>query len=445
MDPWLYLIFIMLFILSWFFSGTEIALMSLPSHKIDTLVKQKRFGARTLSQIKHNTDKLLITILVGNNLVNVYAAALATQISIDLARASGMEEGFAVGLATWAITFLILVFWEIIPKSFATKNAESISLMVAYPYKVLMFILTPVIFFLEIIIRVFTGKKWVSSKITEEEIETFIDLGKDSGTLEDDDHERLKNTLEFSDTLVEEIMVPRVKVEALSDETTLDEAREFYVSHTHSRIPVYHERIDNIIGILTIRDILREQKAGRGSDTLSELHFKKFLKVPINQPIDTLLESFKTTRQHIAIVMDEYGWVAGITTIEDIVEEIFGEIHDETDYETDEIIQKSKGVYLIDSSILLDEIVEEYGLELPDIGLDEKEFGSETVSYMITHRLERFPEKWESICFDIYNDKEEKTWKQLCFKVLEIDDSTIGQVEVRKQMVKKQETEGEST
>ena len=432
MDPWLYFIFFILFILSGFFSGTEIALMSLPSHKIDTLVKQKRFWAKTLAQIKQHTDKLLITILVWNNLVNVYAAALATQISIDFARASGMEEAFAVGLATWAITFLILVFWEIIPKSFATKNAESIGLLVAYPYKILMFILTPVIFLLEIIIRVFTGKKWVASKITEEEIETFIDLWKDSGTLEDDDHERLKNTLEFSDTLVEEIMVPRVKVEALSDTITLDEAREYYMEHTHSRIPVYHDRIDEIIGILTIRDILREQNAGRGSEALSSLHFKKFLKVPINQPIDILLESFKTSRQHIAVVMDEYGWVAGITTIEDVIEEVFGEIHDETDYETDEIVEQGKDDYLIDSTILLDEIVDEFWLCLEDIGLDEKEFGSETVSYMITHRLERFPEKWEEIDFTILDEDQKETWNSLCFKVLEIDDSTIGQVSVKK-------------
>ena len=415
--------------------------MSLPSHKIDTLVKQKRFWAKTLSQIKSNTDRLLITILVGNNLVNVYAAALATQISIDFARASGMEEAFAVGLATWIITFLILVFGEIIPKSFATKNAESIGLLVAYPYKVLMIILTPVIWILEIIIRIFTGKKWVKSMVTEEEIETFIDLWKDSGTLEDDDHERLKNTLEFSDTLVEEIMVPRVKVEALSDEMTLDDAKEFYMDHTHSRIPVYHERIDNIVWILTIRDILREQKSWHWKHTLSMLHFKKFLKVPINQPIDILLESFKTTRQHIAVVMDEYGGVAGITTIEDVVEEVFWEIHDETDYETDEIIESGDNGYIIDSSILLDDIVDEFELELLDLGLDEKEFGSETVSYMITHKLERFPELNEEICFPVVDESGVETGELLCFIVTEIEDGTMGKIKAMKKWKMIQEKE----
>lgn len=431
MDPWQYLIFVILFILSGFFSGTEIALMSLPSHKIDTLLKQKRFGAKALSHIKSNTDRLLIAILVGNNLVNVYAAALATQISITLAKNSGMEESLAIGIATWVITFLILVFGEIIPKSFASKNAEKISLLVAYPYKVLMMLLFPVIFILEKLIRLFTGK-WVQSRITEEEIETFIDLWKDAGTLEDDEHERLKNTLEFSDTLVEEIMVPRVKIDAIPDTMSIEDALEYYVWHTHSRIPIYHDQIDNIIWILTIRDILRERRSGHNENPLSSLHFKKFLKVPINQPIDNLLDTFKSSRQHIAVVMDEYGWVAGITTIEDIIEEIFGEIHDETDFETDEIVEKGKNIFIIDSGILLHDIVDEFNLELTDLGMEDKEFGSETVSYMITHRLERFPEENEEVCFEIYDEDGNISNQQLCFKVLEINDTAIWKIEVRK-------------
>jgi len=405
--------------------------MSLPSHKIDTLLKQKLFWAKALASIKSNTDRLLIAILVWNNLINVYAAALATQISISLARNSGMDEALAVGIATWIITFLILVFGEIVPKSFASKNAEKISLWVAYPYKILITLMFPIVYILEKMIRIFTWK-WVQTGISEEEIETFIDLWKDAGTLEDDEHMLLKNTLEFSDTLVEEIMVPRVKIEALSDTTTIEQALEYYLSHTHSRIPVYHDQIDNIIGIITVRDILRERKAGRNEYELKTLHFKKVLKVPINQPIDNLLETFKSTRQHIAVVMDEYGGVAGITTIEDIIEEIFWEIHDETDYETDEIVESGKDTYIIDSAILLNDIVDEFDLELADLWMDEKEFWSETVSYMITHRLERFPELDEEICFPIFDEDEVQLDHQLCFKILEIEDTAIGKVEVKR-------------
>ncbi|MCD5374846.1 hemolysin family protein [Candidatus Gracilibacteria bacterium] len=431
MDPWQYGLFIVLFLLSGFFSGTEIALMSLPSHKVESLLKQKLFGSKALSHIKSNTDKLLITILVGNNLVNVYTAALATQLSISFAKTSGIEESLAIGMATGLITFLILVFGEIVPKSFATKNAQSISLKVAPIYKVLMILLFPVIFFLEILIKVFTGKN-VATKVTDEEIESFIDLGKDSGALEDDEHEMLKNTLEFGDTLIEEIMVPRVKVDALPDDMTVEEALEYYLTHTHSRIPVYHKQIDNIIGILTIRDILRERRAGHNDKKLKALHFKKFLKAPINQPIDTLLENFKSSRQHIAVVMDEYGGVAGITTIEDVVEEVFGEIHDETDFETDEIIENEDGSFTIDSSILMNDIVDEFELELADLGMNEKEFGSETVSYMITHKLERFPKQDEEICFKIYDEDGKNAKLKLYFKILEIDESTIGKIQVSK-------------
>ena len=405
--------------------------MSLPSHKVESLLKQKLFWAKALSHIKSNTDKLLIAILVGNNLVNVYTAALATQISIAFAQSSGIEESLAIGIATGLITFLILVFWEIVPKSFATKNAEIISLKVAPFYKVFIFLLFPVIFLLEILIKIFTGKN-VATKVTDEEIESFIDLWKDSWALEEDEHEMLKNTLEFGDTLIEEIMVPRVKVDALSDESTVEESLEYYLSHTHSRIPVFHEQIDNIVGILTIRDILRERRAGHNDKKLKELDFKKFLKAPINQPIDTLLENFKSSRQHIAIVMDEYGWVAGITTIEDVVEEVFWEIHDETDFETDEIIENDDNSFTIDSSILLNDIVDEFQLELSDLWMDEKEFWSETVSYMITHKLERFPRKNEEISFKIYDEDWKPTKQKLCFKVLEIEETTIGKIEARK-------------
>lgn len=238
MDPWIYIVFVCLFLLSAFFSGTEIALMSLPAHKVESLVKQKKIWAWALADIKANTDRLLITILIGNNLVNTYAAALATQISLVLARNSGLEEAFAVALATGVITFLILMFGEIVPKSFASKNAESISLFVSPIYKVLMFILFPLVFIIEKIIRFFTGKN-VKTVITGEEIESFIDMGKDSGALEEEDHVRLKNTLEFTETLVEEVMVPRVRLEALSDQKTVEEALEFYMTHTHSRIPVF--------------------------------------------------------------------------------------------------------------------------------------------------------------------------------------------------------------
>ena len=430
MDPSVIFLFIFLFILSGFFSGTEIALMSMPSHKVDSLLKQNKFGSKSLKYIKSHNDKLLITILIGNNLVNVYTAALATQIAIWIAVASGIEQSLAIWVSTWVITFLLLLFWEIIPKSYATKNAKMISLKVAYTYKILMFILYPVILFIEGIIKVFTGKDTINN-VTNEEISSFIDLGKDSGTLEHQQYERLKNTLDLDNTLVEEIMTPRVQVEFLPSETTLWEAFEYYKTHTHTRIPVYTDTIDKVIGIVNIRMLISEIDAKWEKITLWELDYPEFLKVPLNQPVDNLLETFQKEHRHMAVVIDEYGWVSGIITLEDIIEEIVWEIRDESDKEEEEIKTNGNGWYIIDSTILMEEILGRFELEFKDIWVDEKELWWETVSYIITHVLERFPEEWEIIEYEVNFDNKDTNNKILSLKVLTIDDTRIWDIEVK--------------
>lgn len=428
MDPLLYLLFVVLFFLSAFFSGSELALMWLPNHKIQTMVKNGQFWARILRDIKSNNDRLLITILIGNNLVNTSTSVLAGQIAASLAW-TGDAKATVLWIATAIITLLLLIFWEIIPKSIATKNAEKLALIVAIPLKFLMIVWYPIIIILEVFIKIFTWK-WASNLVTEEDIETYIDLWKDSWAINENKFNILRKALYFSDTLVEEIMVPRVRVDAISDDKTIEEAYNFYMEHTHSRIPVYKDRIDNIVWILTIRDILREIKKWNGQKKLANFHFKKFIKSPINQPIEVLFETFKKYRQHMAIIIDEYGWVAWITTIEDVIEEIFWEIHDETDYETDEIIEKEQWVFVIDSSILMDNIVDEFDLDLSNIWLDEKEFWTETVSYMITHQLERFPVQWEQVSFCVYDEDGQKIDKKLYFTVLDIEQETLWKIQV---------------
>ena len=367
-------------------------------------------------------------ILVWNNLVNVYAAALATQISLALALSSWVEESLAVAVATGLITFLILVFWEIIPKSFAVKNAEAIALAVAYPYKILMIVFFPIIFLLEKLIVLFTGK-WAIKSITAEEIASFLDMWKDTGTLEDEEHERLRNTLEFWETLIEEVMVPRVRLDAISDEKTVAEALEFYLGHTHSRIPVYSGTIDKIIGIFTIRDLVREKQAWNEHKLLSDIHFKPIIKVPLNQPLDILLETFRHKRQHIAIVMDEYGWVAGLVTLEDVVEQILWDLHDESDKEIPDIVHLEDGSILIDASITIDEVLDEFWFGIEDIWFEKGEFSWETVSYLITHELERFAEVWEEIIFPLHNSEISEEW-DMYFEIKTLRDGAIEQVRV---------------
>jgi len=399
--------------------------MSLPSHKIETLLKEWRFWAKELKYIKDRSDKLLITILIGNNLVNTFTAAFATVIATSLAKNSWMEEATAIWLATWVITLLLLIFWEIAPKSFATKNAETIALSVSKIYKFLMLILSPIVFLLEKLIQLFTWKT-KQEQVSENEVEAFIDMWKSTWGLEEKQHEHLKNVLEFWEITVEEIMTPRVKLEALEDDTTVEKALNFYLKHTHSRIPVYNETIDNITHILTIRDLIKvEDKTKK----LSDLDLIKPMKVPLNQPIDNLLEDFQKNHKVMAVVLDQYGWVAWIVTLEDIIEEIFWEIRDETDKESEEIENKGTNIYEVDSDIWIEEALSLFNLEPIDLWWSEEKFDWETLWYVITDILERFPKKQEVVKLDIISENNDKSLK---IKVLEINDGIIWKVEIRK-------------
>jgi len=426
MDPLLILLFVALFLLSAFFSGTELALMSMPQHKINSIIKQKKIWSKSLKQIKSNNDRLLITILIWNNLVNVYTAALATTIAISMWEASWLPQSTAIWIATWVVTFLLLLFWEIIPKSFATKNAVKISLIVAPIYKILMLILYPIIIFIEVIIKVFSWKSKVE-QVTEEEIESFIDMWRKTWWLDDNEHKKIKSILEFDETLVEEIMTPRVKIEAISIDSTVKEAMDFYLTHTHSRIPVFTKTIDKINHFITARDLMPAFSSCKFDTKIKELELREVLKVPLNQSIEILLEIFQKSHKIIAIVIDEYGWVSWLITMEDIIEEVFWEIRDETDKESEEIVEISKDNIVVKSYSLIEEVLNKIKLKLSDIWLDKKEFWWETLSYVITHILGWFPKKDQIITFDIKNKN-----YTLSFKILEIENAKIGKVDIRK-------------
>lgn len=429
MDPSVLVLFVVLFSLSAFFSGTELALMSIPQHKIDALVKQKKLWAKSFKKIKKNNDRLLITILIWNNLVNVYTAALATTIAISFWESSGLPQATAIWISTWVVTFLLLLFGEIIPKSYATKNAVNIWLFVAPIYKVLMFVFYPIISLIEIIIKLFSGQARVE-QITNDELESFIDMWKKAGTLDDKEHWQIKSILEFGETTVDEIMTPRVKIEALSIKSTVREAMEFYLSHTHSRIPIYWKTIDKIDFFLTSRDLITEYSQWNLDKKISEITLKEVLKVPLNQSISKLLETFQKYHKVMAIIIDEYGWVSGLITMEDIIEEVFWEIRDETDKESEDFVRTWINSIRVKSDVSIEDILDAFNLELEDIWLDEREFGGETLSYLITHVLEWFPVNNQIITFDL-RDHHNRVTKILSCKILEISNAKIWKVDIR--------------
>ncbi len=420
------LIFVILLALSAFFSWTEIALMSLPKHQIESFLKQWLAWSRPLKYIKERPEKLLITILIWNNLVNTFTAAFATTIAMWISKNSWLwlNQSTVIAVMTWIVTLLLLLFWEIAPKSFAIKNSTKISLSVAWIYKTLMFLLYPLVIIIEFITKLLTWEN-KESKVSEEEIEAFIDMWRESWTLENEEHKHLKNLLEFDEISVDEIMTPRVKFDKLSDDTIIEDAINYILQHTHSRIPIYHKDIDKIIWIVNIRILLEELNKWNKKKKLKDIKLFKAIKVPLNNPIDELLKTFQKNHHQMAIVIDEYGWVAWLITLEDIIEEVFGEIQDETDKE-ENIIQKiSTNEYIVSSILPFEEILKLFQLTEDNLNIDENiSYDGETLSYVITDILERFPKQWEHLEINLRDDK------KIQLKVLEIKDGTIWNIHI---------------
>lgn len=431
-------LFVVLFLLSWFFSGSEIALISLPKHKIDFFVKNKKVWSKSLKSVRENTDRLLILILIWNNLVNTYTAALATQIAMTSASKMWMPEAQAVVISTALVTIFLLLFWEIIPKSIASKNTATMALLVAPVYNFLMIVLYPLIVFIEIIIKIFSGNKKAET-ITWEEIQSFLDMWRANWWIDEDEHEKLKSIFEFSDTIVEEIMTPRVKIEAIPNTFTIKQAVDFYLLHTHTRIPIYNWTIDKIDYFISSRDLIREFSNGNWDKKISDLKMRKVLKVPLNQPISKLLNIFQNTNKSFAIIMDQYGWVAWLVSLEDIVEQVFGEIRDESDKESEEFSKKEDWKIICDSLVLMQDLLDEFELDLESIWLDEKEFNGETVSYIITDILENFPTVWQEIEFVLASENKEDSTKKLILKVLETEEAKIWKIEARIEILETEE------
>ncbi len=241
--------------------------------------------------------------------------------------------------------------------------------------------------------------------------------------------------LEFSDITVEEIITPRVNIDALDIDFTVEEALDFVLEHTHSRIPVYTETIDNIWYVVNLRFLISEQKKWNGSLKLSDLkNLDKAIKIPLNHPIDKLLEIFKNSRKHLAIVLDEYGWVAGLVTLEDIIEEVFGDIRDEYDKEKDEIRKIVENKYEVDPSIIFEDLLDELEVRFENLGLDEKDYYATTLNYFITEELERFPESGEILEKELSWEwfESEKIQTYLVLKIKNVIDNKIESVEVEK-------------
>lgn len=365
MDPVSIITFVILILLSAFFSGTEIALMTISKHTIVGFLKEKRTGAKSLKRIKEKSDQLLIVILIGNNLVNVGASALATVSAINIAESLSLPGEYGIGIATGAVTLILLLFGEITPKSLASKYSGEVSLLVAPFYELLMKVLFPLTVIIEWFVRgikkVFRTND-ITTSITAEELEAFLDISYEHGAVETHEHRKIKSILDLGETEASSVMTPRVNVDFVSEQITVDELCTFFFTSSHTRIPVYAETPDNIDYVVNFREAFNWKNEGKGDIQLKNLDLEKIIKVPSTQPIDRILTIFQKSHKHIALVIDEHGGVDGVITLEDIIEEVFGDIKDEKDQEEEYIRKTSNGAIIVQGSVLVEDILEEYEL-----------------------------------------------------------------------------------
>jgi len=379
------ILFFICLLLSGFFSSSEVALISITRAKVHALLNQGRKGAKALDILKRSTDTVLITILIGNNIVNIAAASLATAIAI------GIYGDVGIGIATFFTVILMLVFGEIGPKMYASRNTEDLALRVALPILYLSKVIYPVLWVSDHIRQQFAFRPGVAEPVvTEEEIKEWIDVGEEEGTIEEQERDMLYSVLRFGDTTVREVMTPRIDVVMIEDTSTLENALSIFNETGFSRIPVYHEQIDNVIGLLNIKDIFAAAFRQQMDVTIKDLMYEPCF-VPESKKIDELLKELQVMKQHMAVVLDEYGSFAGIVTVEDMLEELVGEIMDEFDEEEPEVQRIDEGVFQVDARAWVEHLNEDLDLNLPLMD------SYESIGGLVIDRLGHIPRRGEVV------------------------------------------------
>lgn len=373
--------------LSAFFSSSETALVSCNRIRVRSMVNDDERKLKYLNRVLDNQSKMLAAILIGNNIVNLYASSLTTTVALR------MGGNALVGAATGILTFLILVFGEISPKTAATIKAEELALRVAPIIYFLMVVLTPVIFIVNAIAKLFLKLFGIDPNakqevITEDELRTIVDVSHEEGVIEKEELEMINNVVDFGDSLAKDVMIPRIDMIFADVNATYEELIEIYRTNMFTRLPVYENTTDNVIGMINMKDLLLYHPGDvfRVQDYLREAYYTYEYK--------KTSELFIDMRQHsvsMAIVLDEYGATAGLVTLEDLLEEIVGEIRDEYDQDELDSVQKlSDTEYRVEGSVKLDDLN-----DLLDIQLESEDYDS--IGGYIIGLLDDLPEVGETV------------------------------------------------
>ncbi len=384
-------VILLLLVVSAFFSSSEIAMFAFPNHRIEAVVEAGRPGAETLKGLKQNPHRLLVTILVGNNLVNIAMSSIATGLL-----ALFVSQSRAVFIATLGITALVLLFGESAPKSYAVDNTESWALRTARPLKFAEYVLMPLVvlfdYLTRVVNRVTGGRSAIEEGyITRQEIREMIKTGEREGVLDEEERAMLQRTLRFNRTIAKEVMTPRLDMTAVSNEASMDEAIEECIQSGHNRVPVYEGSLDNVIGIVEIADLVRDRHYNANGISLDDL-IEPTLHVPESKNVDELLAEMREQRLDMVIVIDEFGTTEGLVTIEDLVEEIVGEILEGNEEEPIEFVDDSTA--LVKGEVNIDIVNEQLGIDLPE----GEEF--ETIAGFVFNRAGRLVDEDETIRYE---------------------------------------------
>ena len=393
------LLLAVLLLLSGLMSGSETALTALGDWKLRQLRESGQDPHGLFAQLERNPTRFITTLLIGNNLVNIAATALVTQMSIQLSRQAGFSEAAAVGYATGIMTVLVLIFGEITPKSIAVHHPVAFARRVIRPVFAMSVVLYPVgrafAWFTTVVLRAFRLEPSNDPLITENELRMMLRSAEESGVIEASEQEMIKGVIDLEETVVREVMTPRVDVVGISEEASLRDLLTATTVHGYSRLPVYRESLDDVRGVVYARDLLKYLGS---SDDLGTTRVAELMQppqyVPETSSVLDLMRDMRLRKNHLAVVVDEFGGTAGLVTLEDIIEEITGEIYDETDEEEElDFEDLADGSVRIRASVHLEEVEDRFRLELGTEGEGEYD----TLAGFLISELGRIPHVGESL------------------------------------------------
>ncbi|MCM8818880.1 MAG: hemolysin family protein [Candidatus Omnitrophica bacterium] len=390
-----YLLLLFLIFLSAFFSASETAFISLGKYHYQKLLERDRKKGEKLSFWFENPEKILITTLIGNNFVNILASVFAATIFYNYFHK--IVPSFIAGI----MTFIILVFGEIIPKSIAKKHSEKIALLSSFLLKGFSILFTPIVKLLLFISNMFLkifGERidTIIPVLTEEDVKAMISVGQKEGIIEEEEKEMIHSIFEFGDKMVKEIMRPRVSIIAVEENTPLSEIIKMIDKYGYSRMPIYKENIDKILGLVYIKDIISKQTETNWENLKAKDIMRNVYFVPETKKIVELLREMQMLKLQMSIVIDEYGGTAGLVTMEDLIEEIVGEISDEFKKDEREYIKINEDRYLVKGQMEIEKVEELLGIKIPE------EVDVETIAGFILSHLGKFPKRGEEFEYGDY-------------------------------------------